>query len=63
MWLKNDVVKGVFSPGGPGTHGKFLIRRQRGHPGVVLRLVMYDSANHYEGMQLDLSPIRMTQSK
>ena len=26
------------------THGSSLIRRQRGHPGVVLPLVIYDSA-------------------
>ena len=28
------------------THGSFLIRRQRGHPGVVLPLVIYNSANY-----------------
>ena len=28
------------------THGSFLVRRQRGHPGVVLPPVIYDSANH-----------------
>ena len=27
------------------THGSFLIRRQRGHAGVVLPLVVSDSAN------------------
>ena len=27
------------------THGSFLIRRQRGHPGVVLPLVISNSAN------------------
>ena len=40
------------------THGSFLIRRQRGHPGVVLPLVHSSSANHEEGMQLEASPIR-----
>ena len=29
-----------------GSHGSFLIRRQRGHPGVVLQLVICSSANH-----------------
>ena len=28
------------------THDSFLIRCQRGHPGVVLPLVISDSANH-----------------
>ena len=28
------------------THGSFLIRRQRGDPGVVLPLVISNSANH-----------------
>ena len=28
------------------THGSFLIRRQRGHPGVVLPLVISNPANH-----------------
>ena len=28
------------------THGSFLIRRQRSHPGVVLPLVISNSANH-----------------
>ena len=28
------------------THGSFLIRRQRGHPGVALPLVISNSANH-----------------
>ena len=41
-----------------GAHGSFLIRRQRGHPGVVLPLVISDLANHQEGMQLELDPIR-----
>ena len=27
-------------------HGSFLIRRQRGHPGLVLPLVIYNSVNH-----------------
>ena len=27
-------------------HGSFLIRRQRGHPGVVLPLVVSDLVNH-----------------
>ena len=40
------------------THGSFLIRRQRGHPGVVLPLVISNSANHWEGEQLELSPFR-----
>ena len=31
---------------GQRTHGSFLIRRQRGHPGVVLPLVTSSSANH-----------------
>ena len=44
--------------GGTKTHGSILIRRQRGHPGVVLPLVISNSANHWEGMQLELSPIR-----
>ena len=39
-------------------HGSSLIRRQRGHPGVVLPPFISDSANHEEGMQLELSPIR-----
>ena len=29
-----------------GTHGSFLIRRHRGHPGVVLPLAVSTSANH-----------------
>ena len=37
------------------THGSFLIRRRRGHPGVVLPLVISNSANHQEGMRLELS--------
>ena len=37
------------------THGSFLIRRQRGHPGAVLPLVI---SNRQEGMQLESSPIR-----
>ena len=40
------------------THGSFLTRRQRGHPGLVLSLVASSSANHEVGMQLELSPIR-----
>ena len=28
------------------TRGSFLTRRQGGHPGVVLSLVIYNSANH-----------------
>ena len=40
------------------THGSFLIRRQHGHPGVCLPLVIYNSANYQEGMQFELSPIR-----
>ena len=40
------------------THGSFQIRRQRGYPGVVLQLVVSNSANHWEGMRLELSPIR-----
>ena len=40
------------------THGPFLIRRQRGHPGVALPLAIFYSANHKEGMQLESSPIR-----
>ena len=28
------------------THGSFLIRRQRGHPGVALPLVVSASAKH-----------------
>ena len=39
-------------------HGSFLIRRQRGHPGVVLPLVISNSANLREGVQLELGPIR-----
>ena len=38
--------------------GSFLIRRQRGHPGVDLPIVISNSANHEEGMQLELGPIR-----
>ena len=34
-----------------------------GHPGVVLSLVVSDSANYQEGMQLDLSPIRNEPNK
>ena len=34
-------------------HGSFLVRRHRGHPGVVLPLVISDSANHEEGMQVE----------
>ena len=41
-----------------GTHGSLLIRRQHGHLGVVLPLVISNSANHEEGTQLELSPIR-----
>ena len=32
------------------THGLLRIRRQRGHPGVVLPLVISNSASHWEGM-------------
>ena len=39
------------------TRGSFLTRRQRGHPGVVFPLVISKSANHYEGMRLESSPI------
>ena len=39
-------------------HGSFLIRRQRGHPDVALPLVISNSANRQEGMQLELSPNR-----
>ena len=39
-------------------HGSFLIRRQRGHPGVVLPLVISNSAHHYEGGRVESSPIR-----
>ena len=39
-------------------HGSFLIRHQRGHPGVALPLVISNSANRYERMQLELNPIR-----
>ena len=28
------------------THGSFLVRRQRGHPGVVLPLGISNSAKH-----------------
>ena len=38
-------------------YGSFLIRRQRGHPGVVLTLVIHNLANREEGMQSDLTPI------
>ena len=38
--------------------GSFLIRRQRGHPGVVLQLVISNSANPQEGTHLELGPIR-----
>ena len=34
------------------TQGSFLIRRQGGNPGVVLRRVISNSANHEDGMQL-----------
>ena len=40
-----------------GTHDSVLIRRQRGHPGVVLLLAIYHSANHQEGMQIELSQL------
>ena len=30
----------------PSTHGSFLIRRQRGHPGFVLPLLISNSANN-----------------
>ena len=40
------------------THGSCLIRRQRGHPGVVLPLVISNSAEQAKGMQLELGPIR-----
>ena len=33
-------------------HGSFPIRRQRGHPGVVLPLVISNLAKHEEGMPL-----------
>ena len=39
-----EVIVGVY--GHFRTHGSFLIRRQRGHPGVVLPLVISNSANH-----------------
>ena len=38
------------------THGSFPIRRQRGHPGVVLPLAISNSAGHWEGMQIESSP-------
>ena len=41
-----------------GTRGSFLIRRQRGHSGVWLPLVISNSANDQEGRQLELSTIR-----
>ena len=34
------------------THGWFLTRRQRGHPDVVVPLVISNSANHSDRMQL-----------
>ena len=40
------------------TQGSCLIRRRRGHPGVVLPLVVSISANHQEGARFELSPIR-----
>ena len=50
------------------THGSFLIRRQRGHPGVVLQLVIHNSAKslgrnairiepNWKGAQLEMNPI------
>ena len=37
----------VFGKGQMGSAlGSFLIRHQRGHPDVVLPLVIYNSANH-----------------
>ena len=45
-----DCLKSCSSetcfPWGLGTRGLFLIQRQRGHPGVVLPLVISNSANH-----------------
>ena len=56
LHAKNDLE---FHPSGKilfssfhCTHGSFLNRRQPGHPGVVLPLVISNSANHQEGMQL-----------
>ena len=34
------------------THGSLLVRRRRGHPGVVLPLAVSISAKPLEGMQL-----------
>ena len=49
--LRFTVEGGNFAP--PLlTHGSFLIRRHRGHPGVVLPPVISTSANHSEGMHL-----------
>ena len=65
--VADDIAHICISTGTPGegqeavllcTHGSFLIRRQRGHPGVALPLVIYNSANRWEGMQVELSPMR-----
>ena len=35
----------------------FEFRCRRGHPGVLLPRVIYNSANHWEGLQLETNPI------
>ena len=40
------------------THSSCLIRRQSGHPGVVIPPVVSNSETHQEGVQSELSPTR-----
>ena len=53
-------VPSTWSPNGDnqlrGTHGSFLIRRQRGHPGVVLPLGISNSANHFGRNAIRIEP-------
>ena len=57
-WLKVATMDSTLLTSSQNGHGSFLIRRQRGHPGLVLPLVISNSANHEEGVQLESSPIR-----
>ena len=39
-----------------GTHGSLPIRRQRGHPGAALLLVIYNSANDFGRNAMMIEP-------
>ena len=45
-WAEDRAFRGESGARRNCAHGSFLIRRRRGHPGVVLALVISDSANH-----------------